>query len=359
GALSLNNSALTTSEAGASASFSVRLSSQPSNDVTVSLAGLDVTEGLLMSANQLTFTSTNWNTAQLVQLAGLDDAELDGDIRYTLTATSASVDSHYQNKSATVVITNIDNETAGLQWNRSTVSTTESGGSSALSLVLNAQPNNDVTIAFSGLDTTEGSLSNSSLTFTAANWNTPQALTISGVEDSLVDGNIVYTLTATATSNDSRFNSKSAAVTVTNTDNDGPAFVLSKSSLITRETGSSSLFTVQLASQPSADVTVSLSGIDSTEGQLYTGSQLVFSHDNWNTPQMVLLAGVDDTLVDGDITYSLTLTSSSSDSSFQNKTASVAVTNIDNESAGLLFGETHLDTSESGGSSLFTVVLNS
>ena len=33
----------------------------------------------------------------------------------------------------------------------------------------------------------------SSLTFTNANWNTPQTVTVTGVDDLVVDGNIAYT----------------------------------------------------------------------------------------------------------------------------------------------------------------------
>ncbi|MCX5957779.1 MAG: type I secretion C-terminal target domain-containing protein, partial [Cyanobacteria bacterium] len=98
----------------------------------------------------------------------------------------------------------------------------ESGGTALFTVVLNTQPTADVTIALSSNDTTEGTLSTSSLIFTAANWNVAQSVTVTGVDDAIVDGNVGYTiLTAAATSTDSVYNGLNAAdVSLTNTDND-------------------------------------------------------------------------------------------------------------------------------------------
>ena len=55
-------------------------------------------------------------------------------------------------------------------------------------MVLTTQPTADVTIALSSSDTTEGTVSPASLTFTTANWNVAQTVTVTGVDDALVDG---------------------------------------------------------------------------------------------------------------------------------------------------------------------------
>ena len=79
-----------------------------------------------------------------------------------------------------------------------------------------------MTIALSSSDATEGTVSPASLTFTAANWNVAQTVTVTGVDDALVDGDVAYTIvTAAATSTDATYNGVNAAdVAVTNTDND-------------------------------------------------------------------------------------------------------------------------------------------
>ena len=89
-------------------------------------------------------------------------------------------------------------------------------------MVLDTQPSADVTIGLSSSDTTEGTVSPASLTFTSANWNSAQTVTVTGVDDALEDGVIAYTIvTAAAVSTDTDYNALNPAdVSVTNTDND-------------------------------------------------------------------------------------------------------------------------------------------
>jgi hypothetical protein len=69
-----------------------------------------------------------------------------------------------------------------------------------------------VTIGLSSSDTTEGTVSPSSLTFTPANWNTPRTVTVTGVNDVVDDGDISYAIvTAAATSADPNYNLFDAA----------------------------------------------------------------------------------------------------------------------------------------------------
>ena len=59
--------------------------------------------------------------------------------------------------------------------------TTEAGGTAVFQVALATQPTANVTIGLSLSDATEGTLSATSLTFTAANWNTPQTVTVTGL----------------------------------------------------------------------------------------------------------------------------------------------------------------------------------
>ena len=58
------------------------------------------------------------------------------------------------------------------------------------------RPKADVTIRLSSSNSGEGTVSPSSLTFTTANWNVLQRVTVTGVDDQVVDGNVVYTIVA-------------------------------------------------------------------------------------------------------------------------------------------------------------------
>ncbi|MBN1160857.1 MAG: hypothetical protein JXA17_02770 [Dehalococcoidales bacterium] len=102
---------LITTEDGGTATFTIVLTSQPTNDVTIGLASSDLTEGTI-SADNVTFTDLNWDTPQDIIVTGVDDPELDGNIAYTIiTAPAVSVDGNYNNLNASdVSVTNMDNE---------------------------------------------------------------------------------------------------------------------------------------------------------------------------------------------------------------------------------------------------------
>ena len=65
---------------------------------------------------------------------------------------------------------------------------TEEGGTATLPVRLRTRPAGNVTIAVTSTDTTEGTVSPSSLTFTQHNWNASQTVTATGVNDALNDG---------------------------------------------------------------------------------------------------------------------------------------------------------------------------
>lgn len=106
---------------------------------------------------------------------------------------------------------------------------------------------------------------------------------------------------------------------------------LSETNLVTTEAGGTATFTVRLATQPSANVVVALASGDTSEGTVSPAS-LTFTPENWDTAQMIVVAGVDDSFNDGDIHYALTCTVSSSDPLYGVVTpVMITVTNIDNE----------------------------
>ena len=104
------------------------------------------------------------------------------------------------------------------------LTTSENGGSTPFSVVLDTPPTGDVTITLTSRDTTEGIVSPGMLTFTPANWNIPQVVVITGVDDTLFDGDIAYSIDLSATSNDPGYNGlQPSSVSVKNLDNDVPS----------------------------------------------------------------------------------------------------------------------------------------
>jgi hypothetical protein len=70
--------------------------------------------------------------------------------------------------------------------------TGESGASASFTFVLTVRPSANVTFAITSSDPTEGSASPASLTFTSANWNVPQTVTVRSPEDADAVGQTGY-----------------------------------------------------------------------------------------------------------------------------------------------------------------------
>jgi hypothetical protein len=201
--------------------------------------------------------------------------------------------------------------------------------------VLATQPTDDVTIPVSSSDATEGTLNVSSLIFTAANWNVPQSVTVTGVNDNVDDGNIAYTIVlGPATSADLAYNGLNPNdVALTNQDNDTAGITRgAPSGTTTTESGGAITFTVRLNSEPTANVTIGISSSDTTEGTV-SASSLLFTPANWNVDQTVTVAGVDDTIYDGNIAYTAVVAASTSSDPLYNgiNPADVALTNLDDD----------------------------
>lgn len=355
---------LRTTEAGATATFTVVLNSQPAGDVTIPVASLDPTEGTAAPA-ALTFTSVNWNAPQTVTVTGVDDAEADGEVAYTVgVGPSTSADAAYNAiDPADVALANVDNDSAGIAVQpTSGLVVSENGTTASFKITLNTKPTADVVIPLVSSDAGEVTVSPASLTFTAMNWNAPQTAMVTGVNDDLADGNQPFTITVgPATSTDATYNTVNPPdVTGINQDNDSPGVVFAPlTPLVTSEDGTSTTFTVALQSKPSASVTIGLSSSKTTEGTVSPAS-LTFTVDNWNAPQTVTVTGVNDDAADGNQPYAVvTAAATSTDPGYNDlNPADVPVTNNDNDTPAILVvAAANLKTTEAGGTATFTVRL--
>ena len=63
------------------------------------------------------------------------------------------------------------------------LTTTEAGGPATFTVVLNSRPTASVTIPLVSSMPDEGTVTPASLTFTTMNWNAPQTVTVTGVDD--------------------------------------------------------------------------------------------------------------------------------------------------------------------------------
>ena len=357
------SSGLVTTEAGGTADFFVVLNNQPTASVTVAPASGDTSEAA--SPGALVFTTANWNVPQKVTVTGADDSIEDGTVAYTMGFNLTSGDAGYNALGVgTVWLSNTDDDTAGITVTPTTgLAVTEGGVTDNFSIVLNSEPTANVTIPLSVDDATEGSVP-ASVVFTSANWNVPQSVTVSGVNEFIIDGNQTFNvITGGATSTDLNYNGMDPDdVAATNGDDDVAGFLLSATSgLITGEDGTADNFTVQLTAEPQANVVIPISSDNTAEGTIGMAT-LTFTPLNWNIAQTVTITGVDDTppVADGAIAYNIVLdTVTTTDPDYTGLDPSdVAVTNSNDDNVGFVVNISgNRMTTEAGGTFSFTVEL--
>lgn len=365
------NSALSlrTSEAGGRASFTVRLSSQPVAEVRLDLSSSRPSEGL--PASPLIFTPQNWSVPQAVTVAGQDDFSQDGDQTYQLAMSTAnSTDGVYKQLGVGVVpVVNVDNDVASILVAAApNLQTSEAGRNATFSIQLASQPSAPVTIRLESSLPSEARTAPSSLTFSALDWSTPQAVTIIGMDDDIADGSRPYQITTLpATSADPLYNGLDALdVSLSNVDDEIAGFLIAPTGgLETDEAGRMATFSVRLSSRPLAEVTLPLSA-SSGEGTVSPAS-LTFSAANWTVPQPVTVTGADDAVDDGDRPYAIVTGAPLGDAGYKalsgESVPDVPVLNRDNDAVGLAItpssGLVPLVTSEGGQNAELSVVLQS
>ena len=109
--VTMSKAALTVTEEDATGdSYTVVLDTQPTADVTVTVAGHAGTD-LTPNPSSLSFTTQNWETAQTVTVTATDDADTTND-SVTLTHSATSTDADYDGITITdVTVTVNDNDT--------------------------------------------------------------------------------------------------------------------------------------------------------------------------------------------------------------------------------------------------------
>lgn len=356
----------TVNEQVGSQTVTVALNAAPTDVVTFPVIGNSDGQ-CSVSPSSASLNSSNWNTGFDLTVSGIDDDIAEGSHTCTIEmAPTTSADAAFDGVGPRDINVNIiDDDTAGISVSpTSGLNTSEAGGMDTFDVVLESQPLFDVDIGLSSSDSTEGTISTTTLTFTAANWNVPQTATVTGLDDDIDDGDVAFTLvTDPATSTDPAYSGLNAAdVSVTNSDNDTSQVTVNPGSgLVTTEAGGADSFTVVLDSEPLFDVSIPLATSDSTEGQPSPVS-LIFTPANWNVPQTVTVTGQDDDVDDGDIAYTLvTEPAISTDAGYSGlNAADVSLSNVDDDTSQIVVSPTGgLVTTEAGGTDSFSVVLDS
>ncbi|RUA15467.1 MAG: hypothetical protein DSY83_07530 [Flavobacteriia bacterium] len=328
-----------TSETGTTDTFTVVLDVQPLTDVILDIVSGNTSEGTV-DLLQLNFTNANWNTPQTVTVTGVDDALVDGPQTYDITVSVNAISdpAYLVVPPQTVSVENADDEIPGFTITESdgSTETSEDGTTDTFTVVLNNEPLTDVILDVVSEAVGEGTVDVAQLTFTPGNFNIAQTVTVTGIDDALVDGPQIYNITVSvnAGSNPLYTGVLPQTVQMENADNEIPGFTITEldGSTETSEDGTTDTFTVVLNNEPLTDVILDIVSGDIGEGTVDL-AQLTFTPGNFNIAQTVTVSGIDDILVDGPQTYNITVSvNAGSDPLFTGVLAqTVSVENADND----------------------------
>ena len=257
---------------GSSGSYTVVLSRQPTAEVTVAISGhadTDLTLGgeTLSADYELIFTTENWETAQTVTVnAGEDDDAVADEATLTHVVTGGDYDGLV---ARAVKVATADNDTAGVSVSTTTLTVLE-GQTNDYTVVLTAQPSADVTVTVSGHSSTDITLSGTTLsadnelTFTSGNWDTAQTVSVTAAEDddSVSDTGVTLAHAVNGTGEYASVTTDDLEVTIT--ENDTAGVSIDPTALTVLE-GQTNDYTLVLTTQPSADVTITISGHTNTD----------------------------------------------------------------------------------------------
>ena len=333
-------------------SYTVNLNSKPTDTITVTIGGgapAVSLSGNTLTNNQLTFTTTNWNTAQTITVTPVKD---DNAVGETVTLTHTLSGGDYAGIAADSVTINLtDSDTRNLVLSEESLAVTEGDATGVgYTVKLATRPSDTVTVNISGHDGADLTLSGTTLTnnqlpFTTTNWGTAQTVTVKAGHDNDAS-NDTATLTHTASGGD--YASITADLPVTVTDDDTAGVVLSETDLtVTEGDAAGTSYTVKLATQPSDTVIVTISGHNAADlmlhGTTLTNNQLTFTTTNWNTAQTVTVkAGEDDDAAND----TATLTHTASGGDYASVTKNLLVTVTDDDTADIVLSETGVTVTE-------------
>ncbi len=305
-------------------SYTVVLNSAPSAGVTVTAtagAGAQVQGpgGTAGGTATLAFTTSNWSQAQTVTVTGVDD-DIDntGDARtVTIAHVASSTDPTYSIANAgEVSVTVTDDDTAGLVFSPDPVSVGE-GDTGSYTVKLASEPTASVTVTITGqggatdltLDTDSVMAGDqNTLTFTSGNWSAAQTVNLTAAEDVDISSDTVTLSHAPSGGGYGSAQDRDLEVTITDNDS-APELTFGAAAYDGAEDSGTIDVTVNADTAPTAALTVSLATANgsATGGTDFTAPGATFPFPSGVTSHTVSVAVTDDSFLEDDETFMLTL----------------------------------------------------
>ncbi|MCY4495515.1 MAG: hypothetical protein OXB92_16850, partial [Acidimicrobiaceae bacterium] len=266
--------------AGATATYTAVLDSQPNADVTVTATSGTTSRATVSGA--LTFTSADWNTAQSFTVTGVAAGTS------AVTHAATSTDTDYEISTAGTVTAMVTPVPSAVTLTTSAAGNTvaEGGGSVTVTATLDnvGATAVSVTLTATGASTAVSGDYTLPSVFTIPAGETVATATVQITDDDLDEGNETVVLSVSGTG------LTVTPVTLTITDNDTAGVTLSTGTVSLGQ-GATGTYTVVLDTQPTANVTVTPTSGTVSRATVAPAAR-TFTASNWNTVQTFTVTAV-------------------------------------------------------------------
>ena len=363
--LVLNPAAIT--ENGGISTVTARLSNPATEAATLTVTTTAVSPAVpgdfTRTGSTLTVAAGDTTSTGLVTVTAVDNSATEGDKQVNV---AASASGGRGLAAPAVVALTIRDDEFGLNVGSVSGQATEAGGLATFTVALQTQPSAAVTVAVSSQDTGEGTVSPSSLTFETTDWNTAQTVTVTGVDDDVDDGTVMWAVRLdTASGGDSNYHGlDDEDVDVTTTDDDdAPGVTLALDPASVSENGGVATVTARLSRASGAATTLSVTAVSGafTVGSGAAGVVVIPAGSVTGT-DTALVTAVDNTTDAPDRTATVTATVTNARAAADSTTMAVTdatLTLTDDDAApGVTLALDPASVSENAGVSTVTATLS-
>ena len=355
--IALSRRTLTVKEEG-SATWTVRLTSQPEGEVTVSLS-VTGNSDVSVEPESLTFTASNWNAARTVTARAAEDPDGDDDTATVVHEASGYLDDPVE---LPVTVDDIDPPSRSVQLSLDPALVDENVGSRQVTVTATldgAARAADTVIALAATGGTAtavtdfAALTGAAVTIPANATRGSGTFTFSPVDDSVDEG-----LSETVVLGGTTAGLTVRTATLTIADDDGRGITLSPRPSqgpvkVTEDDAAGTTYTVALATEPTGTVTVRVT-VSGNRNVTVSPTSLTFTADTWDTTQTVTVSAAHDDDAADDTAQLQHAASGADYGSTRALPLAVAVTDDDEQA--VTVSESTLELRE-GGRTTYTVVL--
>lgn len=323
--------------------YSIVLTKAPTTSITVNIAvgssqlSVNTTSATTFSSSSATrvFTTTNWATPQNVTVRGNDDTTTEfsphtGTLTHTIAANTGGyptglplqqIIGNITDNDVNIVLAHTDGETR----------VAERGNTDTITVNLRASvvPNQNVSVV---LGSSQVRFSPPELTFTPGNHSMPQTVTVTALDDNIVEGLQPGSIYAYGTSSGTNYNGSTGVtmpIIVIDNDDSRLRTVETAGGTQVSEDGTFDTYDLVLSRAPAAGSTTTVTLSVGSGITVSPAGPFTFTDANWNTAQTITINASNDGTAEPRATAAITHTMVSTDPVYNKAHAPVVVVTID------------------------------